>query len=94
MRVYKPTHIRPWSVASALLRSIASLLNVWPLLLIAFLLLSPVGPCLRMQYTYVQHGNVRWMLSCDYLGGQGWVRGYVDQGECPVVAIIDRREWQ
>lgn len=90
MKAYSPRRRRPWRVVASTLRSFAGLLEQWPLFLLAAFLLSPVGPHLRVQTSYVQHGNYREMRACQYLGSRGWVNT-VPGERCPLVAIIDRR---
>ena len=90
MKMYSPHRRWPWRKAANALRALADLLDQWPLLLLAALLLSPVGPHLRVQYSYVPHGSYREMRACRYLGSRGWVE-HVQDGRCPLVTIIDRR---
>ena len=90
MTHYKPKKLRPWRVPAMALRGLASLLGLWPVLLVAALLFLPVSPHLRMTYTYEKQGAYRHLIACKYLGARGWVQ-YVRGGECPVIALIDRR---
>lgn len=90
MRTYSPHRRRSWRMAAALLRGLANLLEQWPLFLLTALLFSPVGPHLRLQYSYQSYGKHRVMMDCEYLGARGRVH-YVRDGSCPLVAIIDRR---
>ncbi|MBX3639759.1 MAG: hypothetical protein KF888_04495 [Nitrosomonas sp.] len=90
MQPYSPRKFRPFSWLSVLLRSLAYLLRHWFLLLIAALVISPVGPHVLVWYSYVDYGAYRDMNDCIYLGGRGLVeRDYGDT--CPVIVIIDRR---
>ncbi len=93
MSYYKPKRIRWGRVFASIIRSVAEILRRWPLLVIAVLIISPIGPHLRIQYTYEQRGSYRYMLSCEYLGSRGYVN-YVAMGDCPVFMIIDRRDNQ
>ena len=90
MSYYKPKRIRWTRVLASFIRGIAGILNIWPLFLIAGFFISPVGPHLRMTYTYLQNGSQKYMLSCQYLGSRGFV-SFDAFGECPFVTIIDRR---
>lgn len=91
MNHYKPKRVRWGKVFAFMLRGLAGLLSRWPLFVIAAILISPIGPHLRWQYTYQQHGTYLYMLDCQYIGSRGFVR-YREDGKCPVIAIIDRRK--
>lgn len=75
-------------------RSLATLLRRWPLVLIALFLISPVGPHLRLSYSYYEgraHPNL--FFDCTYLGSRGVITpafGTLDG--CPILAWIDARE--
>jgi len=72
-----------------LLRGVVYLLRHWFLILVAVLVISPVGPHLLVWYTYTSYGTYKDMDDCIYLGGRGLVeRNY---GDCPVIVIIDRQ---
>ena len=90
MSYYKPTRIRWGRVLAYFIRGIAGLLERWPLLLLAALIISPIGPHVRMQYVYEQHGSYHYMLRCEYLGSRGFVN-HVEAGRCPIITIIDTR---
>lgn len=93
MKMYSPQKFRPFAWLSVCLRSIAYLLRHWFLLLIAALMISPVGPHLLVWYTYKDYGAYRDYSDCIYLGGRGLLeRDYGD--DCPVIVIIDRRDQQ
>ena len=91
MRVYKPQKIRPWQSTAFVLRALAGLVGIWPVLLLALAVLSPVSPHLRMTYHYVGSASRPRITDCEYLGFRGWL--HVD-GDCPLVAIIDRRDFE
>jgi hypothetical protein len=91
MSYYRPTRIRWGRVLAYFVRGVAGLLVRWPLLLLAAFIISPIGPHLRLQYTYQQQGSYRYMLNCEYLGSRGFVN-YVEAGRCPVFTIIDTRK--
>lgn len=89
MKIYSPRKFRPLSWLSLLLRGIAYLLRHW-VLLIAALVISPIGPYLLVWYTYTDYGAYKDMNDCIYLGGRGLIeRDYGDI--CPVIMIIDWR---
>lgn len=88
MRPYKPKKLRPFLITAMLLRGLGNLVAIWPLLLIAAFILSPVGPHLRVQSTYANYGAYRNLIACDYIGSRGLVRV---RSDCPLVKIIDRR---
>lgn len=90
MKPYAPKKLRPLRLLSELLRGLASLLDLWPLLLLVALLLSPVSPHLRWTYTYEQHGNQRYYHACTYLGVRGLVPFPVVYGDCPVILMINQ----
>ncbi len=90
MKTYSPKKYRPFLWLSMLLRGVVYLLRHWFLILVAVLVISPVGPHLLVWYTYTNYGAYKDMNDCIYLGGRGFVeRDYGDT--CPVIAVIDRR---
>lgn len=91
MDTYRPRKFRPWAVPALVLRMVIYLLRHWPLFLIAALILSPVGPHLRIQYTYYDRGGDKHMIACDYFGSRGMITHRFG-GRCPIVAIIDTRK--
>ncbi|SEP76890.1 hypothetical protein [Nitrosomonas ureae] len=91
MKMYSPQKFRPFAWLSVLLRSTAYLLRHWFLLLIAALMISPVGPHLLVWYTYKDFNGYRVYNDCLYLGGGGLVER-PDDDICPVIVILDRRE--
>ncbi|PTQ98744.1 hypothetical protein C8R30_10921 [Nitrosomonas nitrosa] len=90
MKTYSPGKFRPLSWLSLLLRGIAYVLRHWLVILIAVLVISPVGPHLLVWYTYKDYGAYKDMNDCVYLGGRGLVKRH-DGDNCPVIVIIDRR---
>ena len=87
---YKPKRLHPLRLIAMALRSLAGLLSIWPLLLVAAFFISPVGPHLLWTYSYEQRGTYRHMFACQYIGARGFV--YTDHlGDCPYITIIDRR---
>ncbi|MCU7829139.1 MAG: hypothetical protein KZQ85_08750 [Candidatus Thiodiazotropha sp. (ex Myrtea sp. 'scaly one' KF741663)] len=91
MNHYKPTRLRWGQVLARFIRGIAGLLERWPLFLLAVVIVSPIGPHVRWQYTYEQRGSDRFMLNCEYFGSRGFVK-HVKVGRCPVFVIIDTRK--
>ncbi|MCU7805675.1 MAG: hypothetical protein KZQ96_21015 [Candidatus Thiodiazotropha sp. (ex Lucinoma borealis)] len=87
---YKPKRLHPFRLIAMVLRSLAGLLSVWPILALAAFFVSPIGPHMRWQYTYEQRGTHRQMIACEYLGSRGFVY-YQRYGNCPFFTIIDRR---
>lgn len=83
--------IHPLRWCAAMLRIVARLLTIWPLLLIAVCVISPISPHVLYQYSYIQQGSHKLKLSCRYIGARGFVF-YKKQGKCPVITLIDRRE--
>ncbi|MCB1950006.1 hypothetical protein [Nitrosomonas sp.] len=72
---------------------LAYLLRHWFLILIAALIISPVGPHLLVWYSYTNYGTYKGMNECIYLGGGGFVE--INDGDiCPVIVIMDRRDKQ
>lgn len=79
------------TLGGGLARLLAALLRRWPLVLIALFLISPVGPHLRLSYSYIegrQHPSLYFV--CTYLGSRGVIAPAV--GGCPIIAWIDTRE--
>jgi hypothetical protein len=91
MKHYKPTRLRWRKGLAHVIRFIAGMLERWPLLLLAVVIVSPVTPHLRWNYAYEQRGTYRHMFACEYLGSRGFVN-HVESGRCPVIAIIDTRK--
>lgn len=91
MTPYRHRRLRPYQISAKLLRALVHLMGHWRLFLLAALILSPIGPHLRFQYSYYARGTSKYMVDCDYLGPRGFVK-YVDRGDCPLIAIIDRRK--
>ncbi|WP_369156970.1 hypothetical protein [Candidatus Thiodiazotropha sp. LNASS1] len=87
MPVYKPKKRRTLQWVAMGLRGLCSLYGLWPLLLIAGLIFSPVGPYLLTDYTYERRGSYRHMLDCDYLGLRGRLQRPAHGGTCPYVVI-------
>ena len=93
MSRYTHRRTRPLRLIAMLLRGLARLISQWPLLLMVGLLISPVGPHLRIQYTYEQRGSYRHMLDCDYFGARGVIR-HARFGECPFIIVLDSRAYR
>lgn len=90
MTHYRHRKISLLRIVSMILRKLGGLISIWPLLLIAALVISPVGPHLRVQYTYELRGTHRQMIDCEYLGARGFTK-YIRYGECPVIVVLDTR---
>ncbi len=94
MKHYVPRRLRPWALPALAVRTLIYILGHWPLALVAALIISPVGPHLRIQYSYFDYGGgLRSMTECDYFGSRGMVK-YRFGSQCPIVAIIDTRDVQ
>jgi hypothetical protein len=93
MTRYKHRKIAPLRILAMGLRGLGRLMNRWPLLLLVGFLISPVGPHLRVQYTYELRGSYRHMLDCDYLGSRGFITT-VSYGECPLIVMLDARDFR
>jgi hypothetical protein len=91
MSYFKPTRLRWRQGLARFIRFIAGMLERWPLLLLAIVIVSPVGPHLRWNYTYRDVGQNRVYVACDYLGVRGVVP-YRRGSECPLLVLIDLRE--
>ena len=78
---------------AAIGRLVSLVFEHWKLALIAAFFLSPVGPHLRITYSYNEtYGQVSY-LACTYLGSRGFVQLGLG-GECPVIAFLDARDWR
>lgn len=65
-------------------------LKTWPLILIVFFFLSPIGPHLLWEYEYL--GSREFRVNCTYIGSRGLIDpGYVEG--CPYIAWLDARKW-
>ena len=91
MTPYTPKKLKAWRLLAMSLRALSRVLNLWPLVVLAAVILSPIGPHIRWQYTYEQRGPYRHYVACQYLGGQGVVHYVQPPGECPFITLIDRR---
>ncbi len=90
MKTYSPKKYRFYWWASISLRGLVYLLRHWLLVLIAALMISPVGPHLLVWYNYRDYGAYKGMNECLYLGGGGLVE--MNDGDiCPVIVMLDRR---
>lgn len=82
------------TLGAGLARLLAGLLHRWPLVLIALFFISPVGPHLRLSYSYYEgSAHPSQLFDCTYLGSRGVIapaRGDLDG--CPIIAWIDARE--
>lgn len=90
MDIYTPRKLRRWAIATMTVRGVIQLLELWPLLLILALFISPIQPYLRMQYRYIPVGHTKIMIDCDYLGPHGYIK-YRIGTRCPVVVVLDTR---
>ena len=91
MDSYSPNRPRRWTVTRIAFRALAHILRHWPLFLVAAVLISPVTPHMRIEYTYIPRASgERSMIDCLYFGARGWVRTTFGE-ECPFIAIIDTR---
>jgi len=89
MKTYSPKKYRLYWWLSMSIRGLVYLLRHWFLLLIAALIISPVGPHLLVWYSYTDYGAYKGMNECLYLGGGGLVE--INDGDiCPVIVIMDR----
>ena len=72
-------------------RGMAGVFSAWPLLLIVFVIVSPIGPHVLWEYSYRDfRDGYRVYYSCTYFGSRGPV-DYMHGDDCPLIAIIDRR---
>jgi len=91
MTLYIPRKRRRFALTAFAIRSLARLFDHWLLLLAVALVASPVGPHLRIQYSFIDDGGGRQtMIECDYFGSRGMVRK--PGPNCPVITIIDTRK--
>lgn len=74
------------------LRLLRGASGYWFLILLGVFFASPIGPHLRIEYSFRQAGDYRSYISCSYLGSRGLITpGYIEG--CPVFAWIDARPW-
>lgn len=88
MASYTPKRIRPLRLIAGFFRMLAELMRLWFLVLILVALISPIGPHMRLVFTYEQRGSVNVMLECTYVGTRGLVQ-YMRGGECPFFVLLD-----
>ena len=89
--MYRPR--KQYSVLAILSRGLAKIFGLWPFALIFVLYWSPVSPHLRWEYTYREVYGARVYIACTYLGAQGFVTPY-GLHDCPVIAMLDARDWR
>ena len=83
-----------FSILGGLVRGLSAFFSRWPLLALAVLALSPVGPHVRWEYSYVDLGNgARHYTSCTYFGSRGLITPPHLTPECPGIVILDARKW-
>lgn len=92
MTFYFPKKRRPWAILSAVLKSLIYVLKHWPLWLLLAALISPISPHVLTTYRVSEYGMHRIYQSCTYLGLRGFIRK--SDGDCPAIALIDRRNYQ
>ncbi len=78
---------------SVLSRLISFILSNWPLVLVIAFFVSPVAPYLRWEYSYQGSGSNIFYTECIYLGPRGLMTPNFF-GDCPVIAILDVRDWR
>jgi len=78
------------NVLAMVFRGAGGLVKFWKLALVAALLLSPVEPHLRWEFTYTDRGSYRVYHTCTYLGARGFITPPIS--ECPLVIILDTRQ--
>lgn len=82
-----------WYAWSKVFGAVSWAMKHWGLMLVVAFIVSPMGPHLRLAYSY--HGDTanRYRLfNCLYVGSRGLITpdyGYMDR--CPVLAWIDTR---
>ena len=77
----------------ATLRFLSAVLEHWKLLLVIAFFASPIGPHLRWDYAYRDTYGQRSYLRCTYLGSRGFVTPNIAP-DCPVIAVLDARDWR
>ena len=91
MSQYRQRKIHPFWVLSVLLRGIVRLSREWPLLLLVAVIVSPISPHLRWEYTYIERSGYQDMINCEYLGSRGFIE-FIPDDQCPLIMIIDNRK--
>lgn len=79
------------TLGAAVSRLIGLLLDHWKLALVIVFFVSPIGPHLRVEYTYRDAYGQRVYLGCTYLGSRGFITPDTVP-ECPFFAFLDARE--
>ena len=85
----KSVHVHPLRWLAFAIRGLAHLMRVWPLLLVLGLMISPIKPYMRWEYTYNIH--TRYITHCTYIGLSG-LQNYNASGSCPVIKFFDTRQ--
>ena len=93
MSVYKDKRIRGFQILAYPFKALAYVLNHWLFFLIIAIVVSPITPHMLIEYSYINRGTQRYMVDCNYLGARGTLRYVESGGKCPLVTIIDRRNY-
>jgi hypothetical protein len=90
MSIYKHKSFNPLRLVSMCLRTLARLIQRWPLVLLAACIISPISPHVLWEYQYQIHGIKRYKTACTYVGFRGYVH-LPAYGDCSFIDIIDTR---
>ena len=93
MSVYQHRKVFLLRLLAMLLRGLNTLLGSWPWLLMAVVILSPISPHVLINYRESTYGTFRTHFDCEYLGSRGLIYHAPDNGSCPLITIIDRRDF-
>lgn len=88
MERYTPKKLRPWTLTLWMLLGLIRLLELWPVVLLLAVFLSPVQPTMRVHYRYYPIGQSKAMTECDYLGLHG-ITHYRNSFNCPFILMIE-----
>ena len=81
-------YILLFKLLSFLSRLISGLFANWKLVLIVALVVLPISPHLRWEYTYIGDSHNRRYIRCTYLGSRGFVTPKYIEG-CPFITILN-----
>ncbi|MEM9375592.1 MAG: hypothetical protein AAGA72_05190 [Pseudomonadota bacterium] len=82
----------PFSVLAAVLRWLSGLSRHALLIALVAVVVSPIGPAMRWEYTYRNVYGERVYLHCVYVGSRGFFAPSVREG-CPLMIVADSRKY-
>lgn len=89
-RPYHHKKFRASRILAGLFRGLAKLIMRWPLILLVVVVVSPIGPHLRIEYRYHGDQYSKQIIDCMLLGTRGYIYR-IGHEHCSLVSIVDTR---